>query len=79
MNVPDITGEVRAEAAIEGTVQAGGGYPAYEESYEIEPLVNSQVLPTRNRVMTKDITVKEISYQEVSNKSGGTTVTIGGR
>lgn len=78
MNVPDITGEVRAEATIEGRVYAGGGYPAYDGSYEIEPLMNSQVLPTRNRVMTKDITVREIGYQEVTNASGGQTVTIGG-
>ncbi len=75
----DITGEVRASAVIEGTVQAGGSIPAYEGSYEIEPSLSPQVFATRNRVMKEDLTVKGIAYQEVTNTSGGHTVTIGGR
>ncbi|MBQ3456624.1 MAG: hypothetical protein IJG36_09310 [Synergistaceae bacterium] len=74
----DIIGEVTASIALEGTVQAGGSYPAYEGSYEIEPSAGTQVLPTRNRLMTEDITVREIAYQEVTNSSGGKTITIGG-
>lgn len=74
----DLTGEIRAVCALEGTVQAGKSYPEYEGKYEIAPSTGTQVLPTRNRIMTEDIMIKEIPYQEVTNKSGGQTVTIGG-
>lgn len=74
----DIIGEVRAVGVLEGTVQAGGSYPLYEGSYEVEPSAGTQVLATRNRLMTEDIRVKEIAYQEVTNASGGKTITIGG-
>jgi len=76
--VSDITGEVAVLAVLEGTVQAGKSYPEYEGNYEIAPSSGTQVLATRNRILTEDIRVKEIAYQEVTNKSGGQTVTIGG-
>lgn len=74
-----ITVEVRARAVIEGTVECGGSIPPYEGSYEIEPSESQQVFATRNRVMKEDVTLKGIAYQEVTNTSGGQTVTIGGR
>ena len=77
-----IVGNIRAGDVIAGVIQVGylssSEYLPYEGSYEVEPLTREQNLSTANKVMTRDIRVREISYQEVSNESGGYTVTIGG-
>lgn len=52
--------------------------PAYEGSYEIQPKQNEQIMPTKGRMMQKDMKIQEIPYEEVSNNTGGKTVTIGG-
>ena len=49
----------------------------YDGSYEIDPQKTVQVLETKDRVMTDDITVLGIYYYEVTNETGGKTVTIG--
>lgn len=50
----------------------------YEGIYEIIPSVfEKQILETKNKKMTDDVTVKEIPYAEVSNEAGGETITIG--
>ena len=49
----------------------------YEGSYEIDPKKAAQVLSTKDRVLTDDITVLGIYYYEVTNDTGGKTVTIG--
>lgn len=48
----------------------------YEGEYGITPKIESQVLPTKNKVMTDDLTIREIPIYETSNQSGGTTVYI---
>ena len=77
-----IVGNIRAGDVIAGVIQVGHmsstEYLPYEGSYEVEPLTREQILSTANKVMTQDIRIREISYQEVSNESGGYTVTIGG-
>lgn len=50
----------------------------YEGEYEVIPKVAAQKLETANKMMAKDLTIKEIPYFEVSNLAGGSTVTIGG-
>ena len=49
----------------------------YEDSYEVDPLKVRQVLSTRDKVMTSDLVINGIYYYEVTNNSGGKTVTIG--
>lgn len=50
----------------------------YEGPYSVEPRSDSdQILATAYKKMKQDVTVKKIQYAEVSNTSGGTTVTIG--
>lgn len=44
----------------------------YEGEYTVVPNVYAQVLPTKNKVMRRDVTVTEIPYQEVSNEYGVT-------
>ncbi|MBP3647192.1 MAG: hypothetical protein J6K55_12305 [Clostridia bacterium] len=48
----------------------------YTGSYEITPKVDAQILPTAQKLMTEDLTVKAIPFFDVSNNSGGRTVYI---
>ena len=76
-----ITGTKTDGGAIRGTIHVGhlssSQFLPYEGEYEVEPLVSSQVLSTRDKIMTDDLTILSISYQDVSNAAGGRTVTIG--
>lgn len=51
--------------------------PEYEGSYDVTPKVEEQTLPTAEKFLQKDVTIKKIPYFEVSNTSGGDTVYIG--
>lgn len=60
------------------TVTSGvlvGGVP-YTESYEVTPSTSDQVLQTRSKTMTDDVTVHMIPYFETTNDAGGYTVSI---
>lgn len=55
-----------------------GDYESYEGEYEVTPKAfQSQELKTKGLVLNDNIVVKEIPYAEVTNLSGGFTVTIG--
>lgn len=45
--------------------------------YEVTPAIIEQKLPTKQKVMDKDLTIREIPYYAVTNNSNGITVTIG--
>ena len=49
----------------------------YEGSYEIDPTKSRQILPTKDKLMRKDMTIQGIYYYEVTNAKCGKTVTIG--
>lgn len=52
--------------------------PVYEGQYEVIPsTTKNQTLPTAKKMMEYDVTVIKIPYAEVSNLTGGMTVTIG--
>lgn len=76
-----IRATLSTEGAIMATITQGpmivGSCPDYEGPYEIRPAVHAQELETENLRMKQNLLVKEIPYLEVSNTSGGTTVTIG--
>ena len=55
----------------------GNSKQYYGGSYEIDPQKGAQVLETKDRVMTENLTVLGIYYYEVTNGTGGKTVTIG--
>ena len=59
----------------EGT--GGGKLPYYEGAYEVTPRKVEQVLATKNKSMSDNVTVFSIPYAEVSNLGGGLTATIG--
>lgn len=49
--------------------------PPYEGEYEVTPKTyDEQVLPTRNKRMINNLTVKKIPQYEVSNDSGYTLI-----
>lgn len=53
------------------------GRETYHGAYEVIPDTEVHVLPTADKVMEGDVTVREIPYYETSNVQG-TTVYIGG-
>ncbi len=61
---------------ITGTIDAMS-YDRYSGSYDVTPKVISQTLPTKNLVMSDDISVKAIPAYRVTNAANGDTFTIG--
>ena len=49
----------------------------YTGEYNVTPKIESQMLPTKEKVMAEDVTIKAIPFFNVSNTSGGSTVYIG--
>lgn len=64
---------VRVEVA--GTAVVGA--PEYAGPYDITPLFTAQTLPTAQKLMQKDVTIRKIPQYEVSNGYGGYTLIIG--
>lgn len=54
-----------------------GDYDTYDGDYVVIPSAYEQTLDTDHKLMTDDVTVTAIPYTEVSNMSGGYTVSIG--
>lgn len=52
------------------------GGEVYDGDYGITPKVEAQTMPTKNKVMADDVTVRAIPFFDVSNTSGGSTVYI---
>ena len=59
------------------SVNTSGGVP-YTGDYTVYPDVHDIVLPTAQKTMVEDLTVKKIPLAEVGNLYG-TTIVIGGR
>lgn len=63
-------------ADIVGDLEANG-VEVYKGEYEVIPSVLEQTLETKDKYLTKNVTVTTIPFSKVSNTSGGNTVTIG--
>lgn len=50
---------------------------AYDGPYVVTPAIDSQVLPTAQKRMTDNMTIKAIPYFQTSNPQMGETVYIG--
>ena len=48
----------------------------YEGEYSVTPKVEAQTMPTKDKAMAEDVTIKAIPYAEVTNLAKGKTVTI---
>ena len=53
------------------------GGEVYAGEYNVVPRPTEQVLNTKDKIMINDLKVFAIPYAEVSNTTGGITVTIG--
>lgn len=78
-----IDGELNLKAEIYGDVGevivvTEHDLPAYTGQTIVNPDFVDIILPTANKVLAQNITVKPIEVQMVSNLSGGKTVYIGG-
>lgn len=51
-------------------------YEYYTGDYEVIPKRENQVLKTKEKLMSKDVSIKEIPFYQTSNLSGGTTCYI---
>lgn len=69
------TASLTGDIAISNTVIVD--YDEFEGPYEVKPLVESQTLDTKEKLMKEDLVVLAIPYAEVANLSNGITVTIG--
>ena len=49
----------------------------YTGDYEVTPKVDEQTMPTKDKYLVDDVTIKAIPYFNVGNNSGGSTVYIG--
>ena len=65
-------------AGYKTAVVFGSGGERYDGEYEIKPTFEAQILPTKAKVLTDDITVNAIEVSRTTNLSGGKTVYIGG-
>lgn len=76
----NMTGAIFKRAAISGalTIPTYVDVDLYSGSYDVSPNFIGQILPTANKTMTDDVTVKPIEVQITTNTSGGKTVFIGG-
>lgn len=57
--------------------RSGPAAEYYDGVYEVRPTVEDQSLPTKDKLMSKDVHIEEIPYFETTNESGGYTVIIG--
>ena len=65
----DFSGELRLNGVDDIATYVG--------NYEVTPKATEQRLDTKNKRMTKNLTIHKIPYIEVSNPTGGSTVYIG--
>jgi hypothetical protein len=82
-NINSISGTLSSNLSITGSLSStnqlvgglnlnGSVYADYSGDYEITPRVESQTLPTKNKVLRDNMEVKEIPYYETSNEYGNT-------
>lgn len=80
-----IDGNISSLKKTTGTItygigMGGGNISEYKGEYNVIPTAfEEQILYTKNKKMTDNVTIKEIPYSETSNLSGGLTVYIAGR
>ena len=76
-----LKGVVAARQTLVGSLNVGGVIKVepehYEGDYEVIPSVEAQVLETNQKFMDDDVIVRKIPFYEVTNTTGGTTITIG--
>lgn len=76
--LPEVTAEDDGKILrVIGGEWAAAELPVYSGEYAITPTVDGQTLETAQKLMTDNLTVKQIPFFDVGNNSGGSTVYIG--
>lgn len=73
----DFAGEQTLAIAF-GEILAVPDSDWYEGIYTVPPSASGKVLPTAQKRIHNDVTVRPIPYSSVSNAAGGNTICIGG-
>ena len=70
----NISGSLTTNASLTGTLVNGEGTHRsyYSGAYEITPQLETQTISTDEMIMSSDITINSIPYQEVPNDYGNT-------
>lgn len=73
-----LKGKIRSEISISATVRypIDVCIPTYDGNYQVVPKSTEQLLSTKDKQMTDDVTIKAIPYFETSNEDG-ITIFIG--
>lgn len=74
-----LAGIVRPKKNLVGHALIPVGIENYNGEYVVIPKIEEQTMKTRDKRMTKDITIESIPYYEVSNIQNGKTIIIGGK
>lgn len=74
--VVDFEVEEDIEISFDSVVNIGS-LPYYNGEYEVTPSKHGSELETKEKSMRENVKVLPITYIEVPNSSGGSTVTIG--
>jgi hypothetical protein len=79
MRMDRISGSITGKGRISGTIGTAKTKPLpyYEGEYVITPTFEDQVLETKQRSMSDDVTVEKITTLEVDNDAGGVTYIFG--
>lgn len=74
-----LKGKIRSEISISATVRypIDVRIPTYDGNYQVVPKSTEQLLSTKDKQMTDDVTIKAIPYFETSNEEDGVTIFIG--
>lgn len=74
-----LIGNIRSNVSLNGVISKPTfiGGEEYKGAYEVTPKVEAQTLPTKDKMLIDDMTIKAIPIFKVSNTTGGNTVFIG--
>jgi hypothetical protein len=77
--VNKVGGNIAAKGKMSGKVKSAETKPLpyYEGEYVITPIFTDQVLETKQKSMSDDVTVEKITTLEVDNEAGGVTYIFG--
>lgn len=74
-----LIGNIRSNVSLNGVISKPKyiNFEKYQGDYEVTPKVEAQTIPTKDKVLIDDMTIKSIPFFKVSNTTGGNTVFIG--
>ena len=75
--VGSLVGTIKSEGSLSGKTYLPEFFDTYRGNYTIVPAPDKQVMETKDKFMSDDVTIKAIPFYNVSNTSGGSTVFIG--